>query len=71
MLIYWDANALASRHATGIVVYGSYLLKALQQYDDLEFIGLLKLAASNGKNTCRATLTCAHTSISPLSATGF
>jgi len=44
VLIYWDANALASRHATGIVVYGSYLLKALQQYDDLEFIGLLKLS---------------------------
>ncbi len=44
MLIYWDANALASRHATGIVVYGSHLLRALQKYDDLEFIGLLKLS---------------------------
>ncbi len=44
MLVYWDANALASEHATGIVVYGSNLLRELQQYDDLEFTGLLKLS---------------------------
>ncbi len=44
MLVYWDANALASEHATGIVVYGANLLRALQQYDDLEFTGLLKLS---------------------------
>jgi len=44
VLIYWDANALASRHATGIVVYGAYLLRALQQYKDLQFVGLLKLS---------------------------
>jgi glycosyltransferase involved in cell wall biosynthesis len=44
VLVYWDANALASEHATGIVVYGSNLLRELQQYDDLEFTGLLKLS---------------------------
>lgn len=44
VLVYWDANALASEHATGIVVYGANLLRALQKYDDLEFIGLLKLS---------------------------
>lgn len=44
VLVYWDANALASEHATGIVVYGANLLKALQKYDDLEFTGLLKLS---------------------------
>lgn len=44
MLVYWDANALASEHATGIVVYGANLLRALQHYDDLEFTGLLKLS---------------------------
>lgn len=44
VLVYWDANALASEHATGIVVYGANLLRALQQYDDLEFTGLIKLS---------------------------
>ncbi|MFZ5629987.1 MAG: glycosyltransferase family 4 protein [Spirochaetota bacterium] len=44
MLVYWDANALASEHATGIVVYGANLLRALQKYDDLEFTGLIKLS---------------------------
>ncbi|HNL10135.1 MAG TPA: glycosyltransferase family 1 protein, partial [Turneriella sp.] len=44
MLVYWDANALASEHATGIVVYGANLLRALQKYNDLEFTGLIKLS---------------------------
>ena len=44
MLVYWDANALASRHATGIVVYGKFLLRELQKFSDLEFTGLLKLS---------------------------
>jgi len=44
MKIYWDANALASAHATGIVVYGANLLRALQTYDDLDFTGLIKLS---------------------------
>lgn len=44
MLVYWDANALASRHATGIAVYASNLLRALQSFTDLKFIGLLKLS---------------------------
>jgi len=44
VLVYWDANALASEHATGIVVYGANLLRALQKDDDLEFTGLLKLS---------------------------
>jgi len=44
MKIYWDANALASEYATGIVVYGANLLRALQTYDDLEFTGLIKLS---------------------------
>ncbi len=44
MLVYWDANALASEHATGIVVYGANLLRALQTYDDLDFTGLIKLS---------------------------
>jgi glycosyltransferase involved in cell wall biosynthesis len=42
--IYWDANALASEHATGIVVYGSNLLRELQTYEDLTFTGLIKLS---------------------------
>lgn len=44
VLVYWDANALASEHATGIVVYGANLLRALQKYNDLEFTGLIKLS---------------------------
>jgi glycosyltransferase involved in cell wall biosynthesis len=44
VLVYWDANVLASPHIQVIVVYGSYLLKALQEYNDLEFIGLLKVS---------------------------
>lgn len=44
MLVYWDANALAVQQPTGIAVYASNLLRSLQNFGDLEFVGLLKLS---------------------------
>ncbi|MCX7633373.1 MAG: glycosyltransferase family 4 protein [Turneriella sp.] len=44
MLVYWDANPLASQFAGGITIYAKYLLRALQSYGDLDIVGLVKLS---------------------------